>query len=69
VLTFPATDARGMPVLSPETKTLTLILRGIGGVPEWGIPLAVASQLGGSCCSTQRTGKGVAQARAGEIDE
>ena len=43
VLTFPATDASGKPVLSPEAKTLSLILRGIGGVPErefrWQLPL------------------------------
>jgi hypothetical protein len=42
VLTFPATDASGKPVLSPEANTLTLILRGIGGVPErefrWRLP-------------------------------
>jgi Spy/CpxP family protein refolding chaperone len=44
VLTFPATDASGKPVLSPEAKTLTLILRDIGGVPErafhWRLPLS-----------------------------
>jgi hypothetical protein len=43
VLIFPATDASGKPVLRPEANTLTLILRGIGGVPErvfhWQLPL------------------------------
>jgi Spy/CpxP family protein refolding chaperone len=43
VLTFPGADASGKPVLSPEAKTLTLIMRGIGGVPErmfrWQLPL------------------------------
>jgi len=43
VLTFPETDASGMPLLSHEAKTLTLILRGIGGVAErvfrWQLPL------------------------------
>ncbi|HXH13335.1 MAG TPA: periplasmic heavy metal sensor [Alphaproteobacteria bacterium] len=43
VLTFPGTDASGKPVLGPEAKALTLILRGIGGVPErvfrWQLPL------------------------------
>jgi Spy/CpxP family protein refolding chaperone len=43
MLTFPAIDASGKPVLSPEAKTLTLILRGIGGVSErefrWPLPL------------------------------
>jgi hypothetical protein len=43
VLTFPGTDAAGKPMLSPEAKSLTLILRGIGGVPErvfrWQLPL------------------------------
>jgi hypothetical protein len=34
VLTFPGTDASGKPLLSPEAKSLTLILRGIGGVQE-----------------------------------
>jgi Spy/CpxP family protein refolding chaperone len=42
VLTFPGTDASGKPLLSPETKSLTLILRGIGGVSErvfhWQLP-------------------------------
>ena len=35
VLTFPGTDPNGKPVLSPGAKTLTLILRDIGGLPEW----------------------------------
>jgi Spy/CpxP family protein refolding chaperone len=43
VLTFPGTDATGKPLLTPETKSLTLILRGIGGVSErvfrWQLPL------------------------------
>jgi Spy/CpxP family protein refolding chaperone len=43
VLTFPGVDASGKPVLSPEPKTLTLIMRSIGGVPErvfrWQLPL------------------------------
>jgi Spy/CpxP family protein refolding chaperone len=43
VLIFPGMDASGKPVLSPEAKTLTLILRGIGGVPErmfrWQLPV------------------------------
>jgi Spy/CpxP family protein refolding chaperone len=43
VLTFPGTDADGKPLLSPEAKTVTLILRGVGGVPErvfrWQLPL------------------------------
>jgi hypothetical protein len=43
VLTFPETDASGKPLLSPEAKSLTLILRGIGGVQErmfrWQLPL------------------------------
>ena len=43
VLTFPGTDASGKPLLSPDAKTLTLILRGIGGVAErafqWQLPL------------------------------
>lgn len=34
VLTFPATDAGGKPLVGPEAKAVTLILRGIGGVPE-----------------------------------
>jgi Spy/CpxP family protein refolding chaperone len=34
VLSFAATDAGGKPLLSPEAKAVTLILRGIGGVPE-----------------------------------
>ena len=34
VLSFPATDAAGKPLVSPEAKAVTLILRGIGGVPE-----------------------------------
>lgn len=42
VLTFPGTDASGKPLLSPEAKSLTLILRGIGGVSErvfhWQLP-------------------------------
>lgn len=43
VLVFPAMDARGKPILTSETTTLSLILRGIGGVQErvlrWEIPL------------------------------
>jgi len=43
VLIFPGTDASGKPVLGPEAKTLTLILRGIGGVQErvfrWQLPV------------------------------
>ena len=43
VLIFPGMDASGKPVLSPEAKTLTLILRGIGGIPErmfrWQLPV------------------------------
>ena len=43
VLTFPGTDASGKPLLSPEAKSLTLLLRGIGGVEErvfrWQLPL------------------------------
>jgi Spy/CpxP family protein refolding chaperone len=43
VLTFPGTDASGKPLLSPEAKSLILILRGIGGVQErvfrWQLPL------------------------------
>jgi hypothetical protein len=42
VLTFPGTDGSGKPLLSPEAKRLTLILRGIGGVSErvfrWQLP-------------------------------
>jgi Spy/CpxP family protein refolding chaperone len=34
VLSFPGTDARGQPLLSPEATAVTLIVRGIGGVPE-----------------------------------
>jgi hypothetical protein len=34
VLSFPATDAGGKPLVSPEAKAVTLIVRGIGGVPE-----------------------------------
>jgi Spy/CpxP family protein refolding chaperone len=37
VLTFPGTDASGKPLLSHEANTLTLILRGIGGVAERGL--------------------------------
>jgi Spy/CpxP family protein refolding chaperone len=43
VLTFPGTDASGKSLLSPEAKSLTLIVRGIGGVSErvfrWQLPL------------------------------
>jgi hypothetical protein len=43
VLTFPGADAGGKPLLSPEAKSLSLILRGIGGVEErvfrWQLPL------------------------------
>jgi hypothetical protein len=43
VLTFPGTDASGKLLLSPEAKSLTLILRGIGRVQErifrWQLPL------------------------------
>ncbi len=42
VLTFPGTDADGKPLLSPDARTLTLILRGIDGVAErvfrWQLP-------------------------------
>ena len=45
VLSFPATDAGGKPLVSPEAKAVTLIVRGIGGIPErvfqW--PLSVGS--------------------------
>jgi hypothetical protein len=34
MLSFPATDASGKPLLSPEAKAVTLIVRGIGGIPE-----------------------------------
>jgi Spy/CpxP family protein refolding chaperone len=34
VLSFPATDASGRPLLGPEAKAVILMLRGIGGVPE-----------------------------------
>jgi hypothetical protein len=34
VLSFPATDAGGTLLVSPEAKAVTLIVRGIGGVPE-----------------------------------
>jgi Spy/CpxP family protein refolding chaperone len=34
VLSFPATDASGRPLLSSEAKAVTLILRGIGGIQE-----------------------------------
>jgi hypothetical protein len=34
VLSFPATDASGQPLVSPEAKAVTLIVRGIGGIPE-----------------------------------
>ena len=34
VLSFPAMDADGKPLVSPEATAVTLILRGIGGVPE-----------------------------------
>jgi len=34
VLSFPATDAAGKLLVRPEAKAVTLILRGIGGVPE-----------------------------------
>jgi periplasmic protein CpxP/Spy len=43
VLLFPGIDATGKPLLSPEAKSLTLILRGIDGVSErvfrWQLPL------------------------------
>ena len=43
VLLFPSIDVTGKPMLSPEAKSLTLILRGIGGVQErvfrWQLPL------------------------------
>ncbi len=43
VLLFPGIDVTGKPMLSPEAKSLTLILRGIGGVQErvfrWQLPL------------------------------
>jgi hypothetical protein len=42
VLTFPGADAAGAPLLMPEAKVLTLIVRGIGGIPErtfrWQLP-------------------------------
>jgi Spy/CpxP family protein refolding chaperone len=34
VLSFPATDAGGKPLVSPEATAVTLIVRGIGGIPE-----------------------------------
>ena len=34
VLSFPATDAGGKPLVSPEAKAVTLIVRGIGGISE-----------------------------------
>jgi hypothetical protein len=43
VLLFPAMDLSGKASRSPEAKAFTLILRGIGGVPErvfrWELPL------------------------------
>jgi Spy/CpxP family protein refolding chaperone len=42
VLTFPGVDTAGTPLLKPEAKALTLIVRGIGGVLErtfrWQLP-------------------------------
>ena len=42
ILLFPSIDASGKPLLSPEAKSLTLLLRGIGGVQErafrWQLP-------------------------------
>jgi hypothetical protein len=42
VLTFPGSDAAGTPLLKPDAKALTLIVRGIGGIPErtfrWQLP-------------------------------
>ena len=34
VLSFPAIDAGGKPLVSPEATAVTLIVRGIGGIPE-----------------------------------
>jgi len=34
VLSFPAMDAGGKPLVSPEAKGVTLVVRGIGGIPE-----------------------------------
>jgi hypothetical protein len=34
VLSFPATDAGGTPLVSPEAPAVTLIVREIGGIPE-----------------------------------
>jgi Spy/CpxP family protein refolding chaperone len=34
VLSFPATDAGGKPLVSPQATAVTLIVRGIGGIPE-----------------------------------
>jgi Spy/CpxP family protein refolding chaperone len=34
VLSFPATDAGGKPLVSPEATAVTLIVRGIGGISE-----------------------------------
>jgi Spy/CpxP family protein refolding chaperone len=42
VLTFPGVDAAGTPLLNPDAKALTFVVRGIGGVPErtfrWQLP-------------------------------
>jgi Spy/CpxP family protein refolding chaperone len=42
ILTFPSMDASGKPLLGPEANSLTLLLRGIGGVQErsfrWQLP-------------------------------
>ena len=42
ILIFPSIDASGKPLLGPEAKSLTLLLRGIGGVQErsfrWQVP-------------------------------
>ena len=34
VLSFPAMDAGGKSLVSPEAKAVTLVVRGIGGIPE-----------------------------------
>jgi Spy/CpxP family protein refolding chaperone len=45
ILIFPSTDASGKPLLGPEAKSLTLLLRGIGGVQErsfhWPLPASL----------------------------
>jgi hypothetical protein len=34
MLTFPATLADGTPVIGPNTRTLELVIRNVGGIPE-----------------------------------